>query len=114
LLNNSDISLNYKLQLIKRIKTKLSHIEQIEKRDNNEDKELKINILNEGKLEPTWDSLYVSYNDNLPWESIINFINIGDNAQKLGSIVIPETVDDDENYIYLDFSREILISNGIK
>lgn len=116
LLNNPNITLKSKLQLIKRIKTKLSHINQLEKQSEEQErnKELEEQILNENKLEPTWDSLLQLHKDNISWTSMVHFLNAENNAQLLGNEDIPITKGDNGQYMYRDFCHKIAISNEVE
>jgi hypothetical protein len=106
LLNHNGLNDDLKKSIIKKVKTRITDLNSLT------DRQLYSDILIENKAIPTWENLLIEYNDqsNIS-ESIINFINIKDNAEILSKIKIPIKVG--EVNIFADFTKNLLETDDI-
>ncbi len=100
LLNNEDIEVETRKSIILQVETKITQLATIN------DLELHSTLLENNKLIPTWENLLYSYeNSNIEdeaeqdiSESLIEFINILENAEELSKIKIPTEVNSKNTY----------------
>lgn len=118
LLNNKDLKIDNKGLIISQVETKITKLSKVK------DSNLYAVLLDKNKLVPSWENLLYVYNkqnaeegedgdENLVTEyeislSIINFINILENAEELSKVKIPKETD-----IYKDFNKKLFQLNEI-
>lgn len=112
LLNEASIKIGQKESIISQVNTKIEKLSKI----TNED--LYEILLDHNKILATWENLLFAYNsedlaegeeDKEILNSIINFINILENAQQLSNTKIPKEIE-----IYKGFWKKILTVNEIE
>ncbi|WP_339883681.1 hypothetical protein [Polaribacter vadi] len=107
LLNNPELSLKLKKDIVKKVSTKISEISIIENTD------FAFFIIDNNKIEANWENLLCSYNnyEGEISESTINFINSIQNAKQLSKSIIPEEVKGEN--IFEVFIKDLLLRNDI-
>ncbi len=107
LLNHSDLSLNRKKELIKKVATKVSDISLIENID------LLPHIIENNKAEPKWENLlfFFKKSEDKILNSTIGFINNIENANELAKVKMPTKVNDEN--IFGIFCKTLMQSNKI-
>lgn len=111
LLNTPGLKISYKKLIIKQVNTKIDKLSKIE------DKQLYEILLDNNKILATWENLLFAYNSEELTEgeekeipvSIINFINIIENAKELSKTKIPKDVEECKS-----FWKKILELNEIE
>ncbi|WP_339657573.1 hypothetical protein [Flavobacterium frigidarium] len=107
LLNHSNLSLKLKLDVIKKVATKISDISIIEKAN------LLPYFIENNKIEPKWKNLlfFFKESEDKILDPTIGFINNLENANKLAKVKMPTEVD--EENIYGDFCKTLMQTNKI-
>ncbi|MEZ7515910.1 YobI family P-loop NTPase [Flavobacterium frigidarium] len=107
LLNHSNLSLKLKLDVIKKVATKISDISTIEEAN------LLPYIIENNKIETKWENLlfFFKESENKILESSIDFINNIENANELAKVKMPTKVNDEN--IFGVFSKALMQSNKI-
>ncbi|MCD8434799.1 hypothetical protein LNJ03_05775 [Tenacibaculum dicentrarchi] len=108
LLNNSELNLKLKKDIIKKVTTKIIDISLVENND------LALFILENNKIKPKWDNLlfYFKNSEDKILDSTVNFINNIENARELSIVKIPTEVKSEN--IYDIFCEELINKNEIE
>ncbi|MBE7660471.1 hypothetical protein [Tenacibaculum finnmarkense] len=108
LLNNSELNLKLKKDIIKKVTTKIIDISLVENND------LALFILENNKIKPKWDNLlfYFKNSGDKILDSTVNFINNIENARELSIVKIPTEVKSEN--IYDIFCEELINKNEIE
>jgi hypothetical protein len=105
LLNNTNLSLKLKKDLIEKVSTKIIDVSLIKNVD------LIIFAIENNKIKPAWNNLLYSFrvSEDKISDSMIDFINNIDNATELSKVKMPTKVGEDN--IYGDFCRALIDTN---
>ncbi|MBE7697443.1 YobI family P-loop NTPase [Tenacibaculum finnmarkense] len=108
LLNNSELNLKLKKDIINKVVTKIIDISLVENND------LALFILENNKIEPKWANLlfYFKNSEDKILDSTVNFINNIENARELSIIKIPTEIEGKN--IYDIFCEELINKNEIE
>ncbi|MCD8417372.1 hypothetical protein J2Q11_06595 [Tenacibaculum finnmarkense genomovar finnmarkense] len=108
LLNNSELNLKLKKDIIKKVTTKIIDISLVENND------LALFILENNKIKPKWDNLlfYFKNSGDKILDSTVNFINNIENTRELSIVKIPTEVKSEN--IYDIFCEELINKNEIE
>lgn len=106
LLNSDEVSFENKVKIIQKEEVRLSDISLI-------DNKVWIELLKNNKVEATWDNVMNYYidNDNSLDTSLINFLNIEENAHKLSEVRIGKKYCEDNEGFNTQILKDIIQSS---
>lgn len=107
LLNNKELNEENKIKIIEKTETKITNIESIS------DIDIQSSLIENNNIIAKWKNLLTEFNDQEEiTESIIDFINIKENAEELSKKKIPTKVE--EKNIYGVFWKKLIEQNTIE
>lgn len=110
LLNNPNLDLDLKVQLIQKIETVINNINEIE------DIKVALLLFKYSKVKPTWENIQSMFesNNNTLSEEMIEFLNCDNNAIEFSTVRMDSEPNDDSVKSYVSVCKAIIHAKNIK